>query len=560
MRRLSPLLLLLLAAGCPRTPAVSSSTPKEPVREPIVVALVVDQMAAWAATERWPLLPEDGGFARLRREGTWFRDARYAHSATDTAPGHAAIFTGVTPRESGIVNNERIDGGKHVSFLRDATTKLVDAAGVQNAVGASIVALKVPTVADRLRSARPRATIVSVSIKDRGAIFGGGRHPTATIWFDASLDRFVTSTAFGNALPAWAAPHTTKEAVGKLRAAPWELLDRAFVEKHATLDDQEGEGDWEGLGRVFPHDVANAKAPAVAFRATPYADEAVLAIAHAAIRARDPSAPMFLAVSLSANDYVNHIFGPDSREAWDHLRRLDAMLAKLFAALDDAASSKGWSVVLTGDHGGVPIPELLTNRAWCAGDNPFRLPCGNGVRLFVGAMRDELDAVAVAAIGPGRWIDGVADPFVHYTKEAHALDPVQRKKLDDAVVAKLRATPGVEAVHVVRNEPAVCPDRKDESVAALVCRSVDPNGPGDLYVVARAGSFFDPRYAVGKGMNHGSPWLFDRSVPIVIRAPGRVDAGKIVEKPVDFETTTRALESLNGVPRPPSCCGVDVVH
>jgi len=61
-------------------------------------------------------------------------------------------------------------------------------------------------------------------------------------------------------------------------------------------------------------------------------------------------------------------------------------------------------------------------------------------------------------------------------------------------------------------------------------------------------------------MNHGSPWLFDRSVPILIRAPRRVDAGVVVDKPVDFETTTFALEALNGVPRPPSCCGVDAVH
>jgi len=559
MRRLLPL-LLITAAGCPRTPAASISTKAQPAaRQPIVVALIVDQLAAWAAIERWPLLPKDGGFARLRREGTWYRDARYAHSATDTAPGHAAIFTGVTPREHGIVTNERIESGKHVSFLRDAATKLVDASGVTNNVGSSIAMLRVPTVADRLRAARPKATIVSVSIKDRGAIFGGGRKPTATIWFDASLDRFVTSTAFGERLPEWAAPHASREAVAMLRAAPWELLDRKFVEAHATADDQDGEGDWEGLGRVFPHDVAKAKLPAVAFRATPYADEAVLAIAHAALRSRDPHEPMFLAVSLSANDYVNHIFGPDSRESWDHLRRVDAMLAKLFAALDAAGE---WSAVLTGDHGGVPTPEMSIDRAWCQGKakNPWGLPCARGERLFVDAMRDALDAAAISAIGPGRWVDGVADPFVVYTKEARALDPLQRKKLDDAVVARLRSTAGVADAFVVRAQPAVCPPREDDSVAALVCRSVDPDGPGDVYVVATAGSFFDPRYAVGKGMNHGSPYLFDRSVPIVVRAPGRVEAGGVVDNKVDFETATRALEALNGVPRPPTCCGVDAVH
>jgi hypothetical protein len=179
---------------------------------------------------------------------------------------------------------------------------------------------------------------------------------------------------------------------------------------------------------------------------------------------------------------------------------------------------------------------------------------------MIGPLRDELDAVAVAALGPGRWVDGVADPFVLYTAEARALDSARRSKLDEALLAKLRAMAGIESVYVVREQPSVCPAREDDSVAALVCRSVDPRGPGDLYIVTRAGSFFDPRYAVGKGMNHGTPWLFDRSVPIVVRAPGRVEPGRVVDKPMDFKTTTRALEALNGVPKPPSCCGVDAVH
>src|SRR5262245_29078282 len=44
--------------------------PKEP-HAPFAIAFVVDQLSAWVAEERFPLLPETGGFARLRREGTW---------------------------------------------------------------------------------------------------------------------------------------------------------------------------------------------------------------------------------------------------------------------------------------------------------------------------------------------------------------------------------------------------------------------------------------------------------------------------------------------------------
>ncbi len=37
---------------------------------------------------------------------------------------------------------------------------------------------------------------------------------------------------------------------------------------------------------------------------------------------------------MSANDYVSHVFGPDSWESWDELYRLDAALGRFFGASD----------------------------------------------------------------------------------------------------------------------------------------------------------------------------------------------------------------------------------
>ena len=73
-------------------------------------------------------------------------------------------------------------------------------------------------------------------------------------------------------------------------------------------------------GSTFPHDVAGASAPSNAFRATPFADDALFALALASIDATKDAAPgkdpRFLALSLSANDYVGHMFGPDAWESW----------------------------------------------------------------------------------------------------------------------------------------------------------------------------------------------------------------------------------------------------
>lgn len=175
------MLLFAALAGCAaRNPVVTNVASPAPARaEPplLVVTLVVDQLGAWVADARLPLLPSDGGFARLRREGTWAHRVVYPYAVTDTAPGHATMYTGRVPHDSGIYGNELVDAqGSRISFLRDDQTRLIASTGQTNDVGSSITRLRVPTLADELRDRRSDASIVSISLKDRGAIFGGGRH------------------------------------------------------------------------------------------------------------------------------------------------------------------------------------------------------------------------------------------------------------------------------------------------------------------------------------------------------------------------------------------------
>jgi hypothetical protein len=55
-------------------------------------------------------------------------------------------------------------------------------------------ALRVPTLGDRLVETRPGSRVVSLSAKDRSAIFMAGRHERHTVyWYDSRTGRFVTS-------------------------------------------------------------------------------------------------------------------------------------------------------------------------------------------------------------------------------------------------------------------------------------------------------------------------------------------------------------------------------
>ena len=82
---------IVVAVGCGSAPSTPPARPETQVAEsprpPVVVAIVIDQLPAWLAIERWPTLPRDGGFARLLGESSAAGILRYpyAHNATAMA-------------------------------------------------------------------------------------------------------------------------------------------------------------------------------------------------------------------------------------------------------------------------------------------------------------------------------------------------------------------------------------------------------------------------------------------------------------------------------------------
>lgn len=554
------------------TRSVDAGSPR--ARPRVLVTIVVDQLAGWIADERWPQLPNDGGFARLIREGMWVKQMLYAYAVTDTAPGHASLFTAITPHESGIVANEvpsptsSSDGRRrHVSILRDENTHLVTEEGVDPAPGASLARLRGDTLADVLHRAKPDAIVVSFSLKDRGALFGAGRSPRAALWFDPKLNRFVTSTSVAYAFPSWALPVASASAVARAESQTWNLFDASWVQAHAkTPDEQPGEADAMGFGRVFPHVLAAAKEPGYAFRTSPFGDDALFALALAAIDGEKAVGhDALVSLSLSANDYIGHVFGPDSWEAWDELARLDHALGRFLEGLDARFGKDGYAVLLTADHGITTLPEAISVpgvRSFCkkgrSAPDPWDRACGKVGRLLAEGLVTELRHASQKALGPGEWVEDILDPYVYLTSSALALAPRERGVLDDAITRALRAHPEVDQVFPTRAFPAECPLENDESVAALVCRSVDVASPrpagapsiGDYYVVPSRGSFFDPGIVVGKGTSHGTPYLYDRAVPLLARAPGWIAAGSVVDHPVGVETFARAAAALLGIGAP----------
>ena len=566
--RVAPLVVLALSVSAQtrgRSVAVAASPAQAaPARRgPVLVVIIVDQLAAWMADERWPALPPDGGFARLRREGLYVRELRFSHAATDTAPGHSALFTGAVPHESGILANETFAaaGAAPTSFLADPTTHVIaaGAAGGEKS-SSSLAQLRVATLADALVAARPEARVVSLSLKDRAALFGGGRHPTASVWFDPELAAFVTSTAVATQFPPWAARRADRAAVEAAMARPWQVGDPAWVAAHAeTADDGAGESDYLGLGKTFPHVATSAKA----LRGTPAGDALLFDLAEASVTEMAPTLDgrsFLLALSLSSHDYVAHLFGPHSWEAWDELARLDEALARFLGRLDQLLGSDAYAVMLTGDHGSNALPELSRTAPspWCRGAEKggradhWQRSCGPRQRLSQSELTTALEARLDEVLGRegGPWVVGISDPLLYLTPQARALPPARRQILIRAVTEVLERRFGVSHVVDLRATPSRCPPLADESWRALVCRSSRADAAGDLYLVVESGTFFDPRLAPGAGTSHGSPYLYDRAVPLLVRAPGRVRPGQVAARPVAFTAFARTAAALLEIPPP----------
>lgn len=522
-------LVSLAAIGCgagsseTRAPVPPSSAPAR-----LVVLVVYDQIGSWVLAEHADQLDPEGAVHFLEDEGLHVERARYGYAGTLTAPGHTAIVTGLPPRESGVTANRAWDRTRHarLSSFDDGVHPILGHDGGF----AGLATLRAETVADRLAAASEgRARIVSLGMKDRSALPMGGHHPTLSLWFDAAADGFTTSSELRAALPAWVidfrAQRPWREAI-----RPWTPL-RAYDE--LGPDDAPGEGAY-GFGASFPHDAAGLE-DIDAFLCLPSSSELLLALAERAVREEALGADEqtdFLAISIAGTDYVGHGFGPESWEARDELVRVDAMVGRFLRAL---ASETELAVVLTADHGVAPLPERAAQHG---------LPA-SATRWSSAEELPLLNAHLDAVLGPreGGWVEGWVVPWI-YLPDAVREDAAQRARVVEVMRRYLLSRPGFGHVMDRLEAPRFAND-PDETLR-LLAASIAPQASGDVYVLASEGSIADD-VPGDTGTGHGTPYLYDRDVPVLVRGPGVVHGRRT--EPVPQARVAATLAHFLGVSR-----------
>lgn len=514
--------LFAVLAALMATPAAGQTLPPK-----LVVLITVDQFSADLWDEYAPQFT--GGFARLA-SGAVFRNGYQSHAATETCPGHSTILTGDRPATTGIIGNTWFDQSLNRS------DKSVYCAEDEHAPGTSSSAykvsdkhLRVATLGDRMKDAWPAARNVAVAGKDRAAVMMSGHHPDQRWYWDGK--EFATDREGVGGLASIAVTNAT---VRKLLAEPQPGLEAppscTAKARPVTLPS----GKVVGNGTL-----ARTAGDAAGFRASPELDAAVLALAAGLVgemKLGRGAASDLISIGLSATDYVGHTYGPGGQEMCLQLLDLDREIGDFLAVLD--RSGIDYALVLTADHGGLDIPERLRGRgivdaAWV--DPALRASeMGKAIAGKLGLS----GPVLIGDVSGDVWIDA-------------ALKPMERAAVLKEALAEYRAHPQVMDAFS-RDQLMKTPMPSGDPVSwTLIQRaraSFDPERSGDMIIVLK--SHIMPIVDTSRYVaTHGSPWDYDRRVPIAFWRKGMPPSRH--EEPVETADIMPTVAAMLGLPLAP---------
>ena len=458
-------------------------------RPKLIVMIVIDQFP-YNYLERFRPYFVEGGF-NLLLQGADFVDCRYDDAITTTCPGHAALATGAYPSTNGIIGNQWYDRQQHkmVNCVEDDSTRLL---GDAEGPGRSPARLIGNTLSDELRLATNlQSRVVSISLKDRGAIMPGGHMANAAYGYDVATGHFVPSTYYMQTLPAWVERFNAQNPAAAYCGKTWQ-----------TLPETPG-----GDGKVLRRFVASGNGPCPSRRFlkwldnTPYMSEIQLRFALQALREEhlgSGPATDLLAISLSENDYIGHQFGPYSPEVADMTLRTDRDLAAFFKDLDQSVGLKNVWITLSADHGVAPSPRFIEEH---------HLGVGRGdLSAIVAAVNQAL----ASEFGPGDWVEAASEFQIYLDRAALAKQGASLGQAEYAAAEAAANLPQVAAAFT--RSQIMTGNLPGTPIARKVANSFNPQRSGDVYIV------LEP-YAVPiraeTGSTHGSPWSYDAQVPLI---------------------------------------------
>ncbi|WP_454796585.1 alkaline phosphatase family protein [Novosphingobium lindaniclasticum] len=514
---LAPLALVAaLAVSAPalaqEAPVAAASAPAPQGEPRLIVAISVDQFSADLFAQYREHFTK--GFTRLL-QGAVFPSGFQSHAATETCPGHSTLLTGVHPSRTGITANSWYQPGiaraeKEVYCVEDETNPR---STPDNPV-VSAAHLKAPTLGDLMKKRNPATINAAVSAKDRAAVMMSGHDTDAVYWIGAKGFTTFENRRISKAAETENAVMAKRVAAGDgpLAVPGWcGSVDRATPIRDFTIGTYRfplAAGDFKSYANGPRVDTATAE------MAVRMVDE--LGMGKDAV-------PDVLSVSFSATDKVGHAFGTEGVEMCIQMNVLDEAIGNLFDALD--ARGIDYEVVLSADHGGFDAPERQKLRG-----NPDATRIDPALTAGKLAAAVSQDTGVTVKNGPLFYGAGEAGS-VWFSSE---LTAGQKQKVMAALVARLKANPQIAAVYTqdqIMQWPQPKGNPQDWTMEQKVRASFVPGRSGEVQMLTVRGVV--PGEAKPfKVASHGSPWDYDRRVPMLFWRKGMTG----FEQPTPVET------------------------
>jgi len=527
--------------------AVFAQQPKSPK---LVVGIVVDQMC-YEYLYRYQTKFSEGGFKLLMNEGTNCRTTNYNYIPTFTGPGHASIYTGTTPNNHGIVANDWHDRttGKTINCVEDSTVETV---GSTSAYGLfSPKNLKANTITDQLKMTYPNAKVISMSIKNRGAILPGGHLSDGSYWYDFMTGKFISSTFFMDSLPKWVNDFNAQDLMLSYMSKEWNTFYDISTYTESGPDNSPYEVLLSGKTKpTFPYNLLKMSEGGLApslFVYTPFCDTYLTDFAIAALNAEKlgkDNQTDFLCISYSSPDAIGHAFGPQSIEIEDTYIRLDRDIEKLIKSLNEKVGKGEFTLFITADHAVVPVPQYLI-------DN--KLPGGY---FFMAEKMVDLRAKVTLKYGSDVVI---SEENLNIYLNHHRIDSLNlnRKEVARFVADEIQTWENVKQVFTAER---LQHSFSDGEWTDMVRKGYHPAESGDVIFMLEPG-FLDKHEDTEKsrkGTSHGSAFSYDTHVPLLWY--GKNIPKQEVFRQIDITDITATLVLLLYLQQPSALTGKPIVE
>lgn len=486
-------------------------------RPRLVVVVSVDQWR-YEYFERFAgNLSPDGIVKKTQSSGVWFDNCFHQHAFTFTGPGHSVLMTGSYPNRSGIIDNNWFDRelGKEVYCVLDEEAEIIGTTAEENKV--SPRKLLTDTVGDQLKMAtRFRSKVFGVAIKDRAAILMAGRLADGAYWL-SSDGKWITSNHYADSIPGYLRNLNEQKEPFRFAGKTWDLILDPEKYVHGK-EKSEHESPLNEMSKDFPHvmPAADSEHYIGSVSCSPFGNAATLTAAREVVIHEKLGAdeyPDILAINLSSTDYVGHSFGPYSLEVEDMTYRTDKQLGEFAEFLNKLLGAGSWTLFLTSDHGVAPIPERAADWGLRAKRNPFGEDDDNGNfeterQHLEGALRrsmgvTETDKALVSAVVSNQVFLNLEHPALQGGNVELARRLTRDHLVSDPYVA-----------HAATREQLL-QDCSGNEMLHMLQRSFHARRSGDVLFVLKPYTFSSTAPAT-----HGSPWHYDRHVPLMIVGNG----------------------------------------